>query len=142
MLNPNEQLPLGKSLLAGLLTGIITAVVILVFNVMYRKGNEFYTYDIVMPFSIFLFCPLFELLAGGVYYLIATHLRKGRMVFTTIFIVLTLVGALATAFTNNSHEEFTLAGFRGLFTGIELILGLLGAFLIPYFVRHPKLYMS
>lgn len=142
MYNSSERLPVGRFLLGGLLTGIIAAVLVLVYNVIYRRESDFYTFEIVMPFTIFLVFPLFELLCGGVYYLFAGHLRKGRQVFTTILILLTIASVIGTAFIDNSHQEMILRGFRGLLMGIEVIAGLLAALLIPYFVHHSRMYMT
>ncbi|HVV05668.1 MAG TPA: hypothetical protein VHC96_15670 [Puia sp.] len=137
----DEPINLGRGLLAGLFSGIIIAVVILVFNVIYRGDVDLYTYNVVMPFSIFLVFPLFNLVAGGVYYLFVGHLRKGRPLFILIVLMVMVLAALATYFIDRSTDH-TLEEFRGLLVGLELIEGILGAILIPFFASHPTLFLT
>jgi hypothetical protein len=137
----DAPITLGRGLLAGLLTGLLNAVIIIIFNVLYRRSAEFYAFEIVMPVTIFMVFPLFDLLAGGVYFLFVTNLHKGPLLFRAVFILLTLIGAGITALTGQG-ETAVLGGFRGLFFGIELICGGLTALLLPYLAQHPRLYLT
>jgi hypothetical protein len=141
MKQTDKPLLLGRCLLAGLLDGLITSVVILVFNVLYREATALYTYDIVMPFSIFTAFPLFGLASGGAYYLFANHLHRGNALFTIVWISVMAILVILTIFTGHSVPT-GFEGYRGLFVGIELITGLLAAFLIPFFAHHPNLYLT
>jgi hypothetical protein len=137
----DAPITLGRGLLAGLLTGLITAVIIVIFNILYRRSADFYAFEVVMPVTIFMVFPLFDLLAGGVYFLFVDHLHKGNLLFRTIFILLTLTGAGVTALTGQG-ETPALGGFRGLVLGIELICGGLTAVLLPYLAQHPRIYLT
>jgi hypothetical protein len=141
MKTSDAPITVGRCLLAGLLTGIITAVLVVIFNVIYRRETEFYAYAIVMPVSIFMGFPLFHLIAGGFYFLFINHLKKGSMLFTAILLLLTVISAFITAYTGNRSDP-TVETFRGLLIGLELFGGVLGAILIPYFVHHPRLFLT
>jgi hypothetical protein len=137
----DEPINLGRGLLAGLFAGMIISVVILVFNVIYRGIVELYFYNSVMPLSIFMIFPLFNLVAGGVYYLFVSHLRKGHQLFILIVLLVTVLAALATYFIDRSTDH-KLQEFRGLLVGLELIEGILCAILIPFFANHPTLFLT
>ena len=132
---------LGRCLLAGLFTGIITAIIVIAFNVIYRGIAHLYTYAIVMPFSIFSVFPLANLAAGGIYFLFFTHLRKGRLLFSLIVVLVTALIALITAFTGQATDHENEA-FRGLLVGLEIIEGVMAAIMIPFFANHPTLYLT
>ena len=113
----------------------------MVFNVIYRGKVELYTYHIVMPFAIFSFFPLFNLTAGGVYFLFVRHLRRGHLLFSLTTLLVMVLVVLVTAFTGEkTNHEFQ--EFRGLLVGLELIEGLMAAFLIPFFANHPTLFLT
>ncbi|HEY4209810.1 MAG TPA: hypothetical protein VGM31_23455 [Puia sp.] len=137
----DEPMTLGRGLLAGLFTGIIISVVILVFNVIYRGAAHLYTYAVVMPVSIFMVFPLINLVAGGIYFLFVGHLKKGRQLFSLINFLVMILAALATAYIGRSATE-TSEEFRYLLVGCELIQGVLASILIPFFASHPRLFLT
>lgn len=137
----DEPLRLGRGILAGLFTGMITAVIILAFDIIYRGAARFYSYSIVMPVSIFMAFPLFNLVAGGVYYLFVGHLRRGRMLFSLITLLVMVLLALVTAFTGHQTDPEN-EKFRGMLLGFELIEGLMAALMIPFFAGHPTLFLT
>ena len=128
-------------LLAGLLTGLITAVLVLFYNIIYRGASGLDTYEIIMPLSIFTAFPLFGLVSGGTYYLFASHLRRGDVLYCIVCILFMSILVLVTALTGHSVPP-GLKGFRGLFVGIELITGILAAIAVPFFAHHEKLFMT
>lgn len=132
---------LGRCLLAGLMTGIVSALLVIIFNVIYRREEQFIAYAVVMPISVFMAVPFFHLVAGGFYYLFIDHLKKGSLVFTLVSFVLTLVVIFVTE-DLGSKSDSTVQTFRGLLVGIEIIGGLLTAVLIPWLVRHPTLFLT
>lgn len=133
---------LGRCLLAGLFTGILTAVIVLIFNVIYRRHTHFYSYDIVMPFSIFLAFPLLHLVTGGIYHLFVSHLRGGRTIFTIVFILITIISAFAIAYSGSDTPEPEINVIRGLFVGLDLIAGIMGIAFIPFFATHSRIFLT
>lgn len=141
MKQADQPLLIGRCLLAGLLTGLITAVLVLIFNIIYRGATNLESYDIIMPFTIFTAFPLFGLVSGGAYFLFANNLRRGNALFSIIWVLVMLILVIISAMTGDSVPP-GLKGFRGLFVGIELITGLLAAFGIPFLAHHPSLYLT
>jgi hypothetical protein len=130
-----------KSLLAGLLTGIIAAAVNLIYTIIYRDATSFATAEIIMPLSIFIGFPLLLALAGCSYYFIQKHLPSGTRWF--IFFCLALMAALilTTILDTKSNGGILLSGLRGLCLGMEIITCILAAIFIPYFAKHPNIYL-
>jgi hypothetical protein len=141
MKTPGPPITFGRCLLAGLLTGIISALIVSIFNVIYRRETELIAYAVVMHLSIFMAFPFFHLVSGGFYYLFIEHLRKGTLIFVVVMLVGTVISALITEYAGNRSDP-TVEAFRGLLVGLEIIGGVLGAILIPYLVRHPSLFLT
>lgn len=137
----NAPITFGRCLLAGLFAGIIASVVGIVFNVIYRGAVNLTSYEVVMPISVFTVFPLVCLIAGGFYFLFIGHIRRAPKLFGGIILLIMVAGALLTMLTWRP----SLPGqkeLRDLLTGMELIWGVSSAFLIPYFVNHPRLYLT
>src|SRR5262245_58868712 len=87
-----KQLSLSRALLAGLLCGIITAMVIGIFVVLYRDKTDFERLLGLNSTVIFAFIPLVVLIAAGIYYLLAHYYKNGEALFIILFIGLLLFG--------------------------------------------------
>jgi hypothetical protein len=141
MKSMDEPPALGRCLLGGLFAGIITALIVVVFNVVYRRAVDLSAYEIVMPVSIFMIFPLFNLVAGGVYFLFLGHIKRGPQLFAIVVLSIMALSIVITALSGR-RADHTVEEFRGLLLGMELIEGIVAAFLIPFFVRHPGLYLT
>ena len=129
-----------KSILAGLLAGIITALLNLAYMIVYRESTNFATDLVVMPLTIFIGYPILMVLAASVYFLLQKHFRRGPVWFMSIcFISMIALLTLTIRDTRVNHGAL-LTGARGLFLGMVFISFLLAAFLIPYLARHSKIY--
>jgi len=130
-----------RCLLGGLFTGIIAAVVAIIFNRIYRGETNLIAFAVVMPISIFTAFPFFNLIMGGVYFLFIRNLRRGARVFIVVFLLAALSSIVLTRYTG-SRTDHLVVQFKGLVVGLEIIEGVLGAFLIPFFVNHPTMYLT
>jgi hypothetical protein len=140
MKNSISATSFSKSLLAGLLTGILAAFLNLVYMIIYRESANFATDLIVMPLSIFIGFPILMVLAGAAYFLLQKHLHLGVAWFTGICMI-GLITLLIVIFRDTiMNHGALLSGARGLFLGMLIISFLLAAFLIPYLARHSKIY--
>ena len=75
-----------NSLLSGLLTGIIAALLNLVYVIVYRESTNFGSDLVVMPLTIFIGFPILMVLAGLAYFLLQKHLHSGsQMVYEHLF---------------------------------------------------------
>jgi O-antigen/teichoic acid export membrane protein len=130
-----------RGILGGLFVGIATAVVCLVFDVVYRKitGYEFAEY---ININTIIFFTIPTLVVGGIAYsLIMQFVKKGLIVYMALCAVLTAVVAFIPLGpymlpTGQPLPETA----RGLTLGIELITGAMGTFVLPYFAEHPSIW--
>lgn len=132
---------LGRGLMAGLCTGLITALVVLAFDVIYRGAEDFTGFNVVMPISIFTAFPFLNLVIGGIYTLFAGHMRRGQFLFTVTVLVVMGLTALITAISG-SRDSTIDEKIKGMVIGLEIIEGVMAAFLIPFFANHPKLFLT
>lgn len=132
---------LGRGLMAGLFTGLITALVVLAFDVIYRGAEDFTGFNVVMPISIFTAIPFINLVLGGIYTLFAGHLRKGNSLFIVTVLVVMVLSALITVFTG-SRSNAVDEKITGMVVGLVIIEGLMAAFFIPFFANHARLFMT
>lgn len=137
----NAPITFGRCLLAGLFTGIIASVVAIVFNVIYRAHVNLTSFELAMPVSVFMVFPFLCLTAGGFYYLFIGHIRRAPILFGSVIFVIMIVGAALTMFTWHTTDPGE-GDLRGLLTAMELIWGLMVAFLVPFFVNHPSIYLT
>lgn len=139
---PATSATFGRCLLAGLFTGIVASLVIVVFNVVYRGAVDLIAYAVVMPLSIFFAFPFFNLVAGGIYYLFVAHVRRGQAWYSITILVTTVIIALATSLDGGHSSDRDVEKFRGLLLGLEIIEGFMAAFVIPFLANHPRLYLT
>lgn len=132
-----------RCIMGGLFTGLIAAVVAIVFNVIYRgETNLGIAFAVVMPISIFTAFPFFNLAIGALYFLcVHNHRKKGARIFIIVFLLTAIISIVLTRYTGDRTDHLVYK-FKGLVVGLEIIEGVLGAFLIPFFVNHPTLYLT
>jgi hypothetical protein len=130
-----------RGILGGLFVGIAGAVINLAFDLIYRKitGYEFSEY--VNINSIIFFTIPTLVVAGIVYSILLEYFKKGAMIYLVLCIVLTVVVAFIPLGPNMLPSGQAMPpSARGLTLGIEIITGTLGAFVLPYFAEHPKIW--
>lgn len=141
MYNPVTLTTLSKSILAGLLSGVIVALINLAYVIVYRESTGFSGDNIlIMPLTIFIGFPILLLLGGMCYFLMQKHLPNGKMWFSILSIICMAALLVFVMHDTRLHHGSFLSGSRGLFMGLIIITFGLAAFLIPYFARHSKIY--
>lgn len=125
-----------RSVVAGAFTGLVTAIVTIVFIVIYRSitGVDAYMFSI-SPVFVYIAVPLFITLAGLLLYVLTRYFDHGTGWYSTFFILLTI---LAIVISPRGTEH----GAKGLLVGLELIIGLAAAGLLPYMAVHPDIFMN
>jgi len=124
-----------RSLLAGIVCGILAAILNLVYTVYYRKVTDFTGYKVVEPLLIFIAFPLLFVIAGFIFFEMVENIRKGRLYFTVLSLVMM---AIALIFGLRQLER----GIGDLLFGITLITGLIVSLLLPFLATHPKIFMD
>lgn len=144
-MDPHETIykynTLSRGVLGGLFVGISAAVVNLLFDYLYRKFTHYQFAEFVNINSIIFFTIPTMIAAGIVYAIIKDNLKKGVWMYITLALVLTTVVAFIPLGPNMLPNGDALPSTaRGLTLGIEIITGLMGAFALPYFAEHQKIW--
>src|SRR6266498_5608929 len=128
-----------RAVLAGLLCGIIAAILIVIYSFEYRKITGFKGLGLIEPLSIFIAVPLLLVLAGFVFLGMVELFRQGELYFIVLALLLT-VGTIV--FELVFKEGPVMSGSKGLILGIVAIAGLIISFLLPFLGTHPKIFME
>ncbi|MBS1626903.1 MAG: hypothetical protein JSR09_07410 [Bacteroidetes bacterium] len=130
-----------RGILGGLFVGIITVILNLLFDYIYRKVTNYFFSEFVNTYSIIFFTIPTLIAAGIVYALIMQYIKNGLWIYIVLCIVLATVIAFIPLGPNLLPTgEPMPASARGLTLGIEIITGIMGAFAIPYFASHTKIW--
>ena len=130
-----------RSLIAGLITGILAAIANFFFVLIYRSSTSVNAYEyIISPVFIGIGFPILLSFSGLIYFVMNRYLPKGGRWYSVFIALLTLFAILCDLLSRGTGS--LLAGSKGLLFGIVTITGLVAAFLLPYLARHPKLFMT
>ncbi len=135
-----KQTGFSKILMTGLFTGIIATLLNLVYNYVYRSVTNLNPSEIINVSSLIFISVSVLLIAGFIYFLFVKYLKQGKIFYIILFLILTVLSiVVAFAFQRSSDPQIS-SQFRGLFIGVNLILGLSATFVIPYLSNHDKLF--
>ncbi len=126
-----------RALLAGVICGLIAALVNVIYDFVYRRIADFHIDKLISPFPIFIGFPLMMAIAGIIFWILVEYLKQGKLVFTIIFFLATLVALAFDIFGPNVSSQMT-----GLLLGMIIVSGILIAFLLPYLATHPGIFME
>jgi hypothetical protein len=126
---------LSRCLMAGFACGIVAALLNVLYSYFYRHATDFDGSLLFTPLLIFVGFPILFVLISVIFYEIVDHVKKGKMWFTVIFLLLT---ALAAILSLNQQSK----GAEGLQIGIMLISGFLVSLLLPFLATHAKVFMD
>lgn len=124
-----------RSLLAGIVCGILAAILNLAYTTFYRKATDFTSFKVVEPLLIFIAFPLLFVIAGFIFFEMVENMKKGRLYFTILSLVMM---GVALVFGLRQLDK----GIGDLLFGIILITGLLVSLLLPFLATHPKIFMD
>lgn len=130
---------LSRALLAGLICGLIAAVLVVIYNSQFRRITGFTGLNFIEPSIVFISFPLFFVFAAFVFLGMVEVLKKGELFFVILALLLTL-GAIV--FDLFFKEGPVWSGVKGLVLGIEVITGLTVSLLLPFLATHPKIFME
>ncbi|TKK69795.1 hypothetical protein FC093_06865 [Ilyomonas limi] len=134
-----RQTLLSRSLLSGLLAGLVAVAINVVYDYVFREITS-YSLSEVVNVAFIIFSSLLVELAAGICYYLFSKMNRGKLIYMAFFLALIVLGILGAFQTERSNNITNQHEFRYLFSGIMLIDGLVAAFLIPYFVNHDKIY--
>jgi len=128
-----------RALLAGVICGIIAAVLIILYASQYRKLTGFGGLTYIEPSIIFVAGPMFMVLAGFIFLGMVEVFKNGETLFVIAALVLTVAAVIFDTVYNGGP---LLSGREGLILGVVLIAGLIVSFLLPFLGTHPKIFME
>ena len=140
--DPNDftsTFPFVKALMTGLFIGIVDTVICLLYNLLYRGGGHgFFSSDIVNVSSIIFGTNILFVVIGVLFFAFSKGAMKGEVIFSILFIVLTIIGAIAAAHVQRSADPAMNARFHGLLVGVVLIIGISAAVGMPLLYHSRK----
>lgn len=129
--------PLTKAVLTGVFTGLITTVLCMVYNSIFRGSTGFsHSYIINVSSLIFFITPVFLLI--GIIYNSFLRIRKGEILYILLFIVITVLLSIRANQVHRSDVPVINMEFHHLLAAIVIIMGLGASFGIPYLFHNKK----
>ncbi|QEC66364.1 hypothetical protein FRZ67_03245 [Panacibacter ginsenosidivorans] len=135
-----QQTDFSKALMAGLFAGIVATLANLGYDFFYRDITGFQLSQIINVASIIIASTLLLTIAGIGFYFFKHNIKKGGIIYRLIFFVLTFLCVYLSVHVQRSTDPIVSNEFRGLLTGIVIILGGLAVFFIPYLFDHDEIY--
>jgi hypothetical protein len=132
---PLRNTSLSRSLLAGLASGILAALLIVIFSIIYRRATEFSGSVLFEPLLIFIGFPILFVIGGFIFFEMVEYIKQGRLFFTLLFLLLMVIAAILDLNQYNKSKE-------GLLLGVILISGFLLSFLLPFLATHARIFMD
>jgi hypothetical protein len=124
-----------RCLMAGLACGILAALLNAGYTYLYGKFADISGGMLLSPLVFFIGVPILFVLAGFILFEMVEYVKKGRLIFSILFLLLT---AFATIMALSRYDE----GMEGLVAGHILINGLLISLLLPFLATHAKIFMD
>jgi len=133
------QSDLSRGVLSGLFAGIASAVLNLIFMIIYRYSTNFSDFNGIDITVIVFGSLILSLACGIVFYFFVHYMNKGITFYRILVLFVTLCIICLGIMIRSSVIGPVPFEFRVLVIGTQTIIGLIAAFLIPYLFRHDSL---
>jgi hypothetical protein len=138
MENESYHTPFSKAVLTGLFCGIISTLTCFTYAISYRFASG-YNPTTFVNVSILIFgCNTLMLCAGIIFFEFKEYIPKGQIIFTTLFVLITIFLLWKVQQGHRSPIREIAEKFKGLMSGIIIILGIYAAILIPVLYSNKK----
>jgi hypothetical protein len=124
-------------MMTGLFMGIISTLLCLVYNIIFRSNTGFELSDIINVSSLIFCINLLFPIIGIIYYGLIQAFKKADFIFILLFILFTLFFVWRTELVQRTNDRVLNVEFKNLLLGIVLILGI-NAIFIPILFRSKK----
>ena len=115
------------ALLTGVFAGFAGTIICLAFNIIYRDDTGFLPSAIINVSSLIFAVNILFVIIGLIYFLCLRYLPGGDVFFEGVFILLTVICLLMTAGVHRSDNAVINHQFKGLMSGVIIILGISAA---------------
>ena len=130
-----------KPLMAGLFAGIIASFLNLVFDIYYRQATAFTLSQIINVASIIFGTLLLLTIAGVLFAIMELFIKRVTIPYMIVSILLTLLSIRFALHVHHAADPVLNTDFRGLLTGIFIITGVFGSFLVPYLAKKDNMFI-
>jgi hypothetical protein len=127
------------SIFAGLFCGFLLSIANLMYDFIYR-GITQYDYSQIINVSSIIFVSLLVLvIAGLVYFFLVKFMKRGAIVYSLIFIALTVL--VCVTIVSQQYTGPYAAGFKYLSFGVVVITGVFASVGLPYFAKNNRAFI-
>jgi len=133
-MNYDQESTFFKAMMTGLFVGIIDTIICLTYNIAYRDISGYEPSALINVSSLIFAVNLLLLLIGIIHFAFIRMFGKRDFVFTVVIVFLTIFFAWKAEIGHRFTDYAVNMGFRGLLTGIILIIGVSAASL-PFLNR-------
>lgn len=134
----NMQTPFTKAFLTALFVGIVTSVICLIYNSVYRDQTGLEPTDIINVGSIIFGVHIIFLLIGILFYVLRLWKKAGEILYIIMLIALTAFLSFKAESVVRSADQAVTMEFRGLLLGIVLIMGIAAAIALPVLFHNKR----
>jgi hypothetical protein len=132
-----NNIPRKQFLIAGLIAGLVAAVVNNAYQLIYTAVTGFSAREAVNIFTVSLASIIPLVLAGLVYYLLSRNTSKPTMYFIILAVILTMFSERLRVFALFFYNYDVPVEFYSLIIPMNFIAGSVAAIVIPmYILRH------
>lgn len=132
------QSTFSRTLLTSVFAGIIATLVCLFYDVLFRESTHFNLNPLINVSTLIFAVNLIFLVIGVLYYAFKKMFHKGDLIFSIVFIVLTIFCAWRAEVAQRSADKVLNSEFHTLLLGVILIMGISAAFIIPFLFNNRK----
>jgi hypothetical protein len=132
------QSTFSRTLLTSVFAGIIATLVCLFYDVLFRESTHFNLNPLINVSTLIFAVNLIFLVIGVLYYVFKKLFNRGDLIFSIVFIVLTLFCAWRAEVAQRSADKVLNSEFHTLLLGVILIMGISAAFMIPFLFNNRK----
>lgn len=130
----DQRTPLSKSLMTGLFGGLVSTIVSLFYNIIFRFSTGFPLSDIINVSSIIFVINLIFLIIGLFYFFVNKMSPSGNTIYLVSMIILIIIVFWLTAGSHRSDNPRYTHDFKGLLSGILIVMSI-NALLIPLLIN-------
>lgn len=141
MSNFSKQQDISRSLLAGVLSGMIATVMCLAYSMLYERATNFVDNGINVSTTIF-GVLIFFVFSSAVYHLFQVVLKFPAAIYIFSYAAVAFLCIWLTLNIQSADDPSFAKGLRGLLLGIELICASLTTFYIPYLMKYPPSFLT
>jgi hypothetical protein len=130
----DQHTSLSKSLMTGLFGGLVSTIICLFYNIIFRFSTNYPLSDIVNVSTIIFVINLIFLVIGLFYFFTSKISASGKTIYLAAMILLIIIVLWLIAGSQRSENPRYAHDFKGLMSGIVIVMSI-NALLIPVLIN-------